>query len=275
MYKRNIKSVRVTFFFRGKAVSITYEYSDCVSVPLVVQYTKRICLTILLFVACPSLPHLSTLSHKRHDFVRNGTLHKIVFWFSVQHLPEILLIPRRIQSDIIINVHRSSCNVPFNPERFKCNLNFPDNFFLNFQIPNFMKFCLLGAKLFHPNGERIDITKLTIAYSNLCPKSHQHDMLHTLCPVWNLPRRKLCAGTAKVSRFVPQFRSHLLSVYNDLFSPTNSLVSNRIKAVRGRVILHTAKPRPQYSRIIGWVNKLNKFWLLLLQIQMPDNRHSN
>jgi hypothetical protein len=145
----------------------------------------------------------------------------------------------------------------------------------NIQILNLIKICLLGTKLFHSDIGLTDMTKLTIACSNLCLKSHQSDMLHTLCRVWNLHKRKLCAGTAKVSRFVLQFKSHLLSFYNDLLSPTNSLVSNRIKAVRGRVILRTVKPRPQYSRIIGWVNKLNRFWLLLLQIEMPDNTHSN
>jgi hypothetical protein len=121
-----------------------------------------------------------------------------------------------------------SCYILIKLEFFKDN-------FLTYSYKNFMKICPLGAKLFHPDGERIDIAKQTIAYSNLCLKSHQTDMLHTLCRVWNLRKRKLCSGTAKVSRFVLQFRSHLLSVYNDLFSPTISLVNNRIKAIRAEL----------------------------------------
>jgi hypothetical protein len=35
-----------------------------------------------------------------------------VFWFSLQLLSETFLIPRRIQRDIIINVHTTSCKVP-------------------------------------------------------------------------------------------------------------------------------------------------------------------
>jgi hypothetical protein len=45
-------------------------------------------------------------------FGKKVTEQKCVFWCSLQYLPEIFLILRRIQRDIIINVHRSSCKVP-------------------------------------------------------------------------------------------------------------------------------------------------------------------
>jgi hypothetical protein len=53
---------------------------------------------------------------------------KCVFWFSLQLLYKIVLILRRIQSDIVTNVNTSSCNVPFILVRFSLNLNYPDRF---------------------------------------------------------------------------------------------------------------------------------------------------
>jgi len=47
-----------------------------------------------------------------------------VFWFSLQLLSEIFLILGRIQEDIIINVHRSSCKVHVILVKFLSNLNF-------------------------------------------------------------------------------------------------------------------------------------------------------
>jgi hypothetical protein len=39
-----------------------------VPVAFVIQYAKHIVYIILSSVACPSLPYLSKLPHKRHDF---------------------------------------------------------------------------------------------------------------------------------------------------------------------------------------------------------------
>jgi len=49
-----------------KTVSITY--SECVSVALICQLSKCLCRIMVSSVACPTLPHFFTLSHKRHDF---------------------------------------------------------------------------------------------------------------------------------------------------------------------------------------------------------------
>ena len=53
---------------------------------------------------------------------------KCVFRFSLQLLYETFLILRRIQRDIIINVHRSSRQVPVILVRFYGDLNFLDRF---------------------------------------------------------------------------------------------------------------------------------------------------
>jgi len=51
------------------------------------------------------------LSHK-HSYVLFMDYIKVLFSFALQLLSEIFLILRRIQRDMIISVHRSSCKVP-------------------------------------------------------------------------------------------------------------------------------------------------------------------
>jgi hypothetical protein len=52
----------------------------------------------------------SPLSHKRHDFRKKIAEDKICVLVFSRNLSEIFVI--RILGDSIINVHRSSCNVP-------------------------------------------------------------------------------------------------------------------------------------------------------------------
>jgi hypothetical protein len=69
-------------------------------------------------VACLVIPYFSILSHKRHDLRKNILNVNCVFWYLLQLLSEIFLILRKIQGDIIINVHRYSCEVPV----FSCQI---------------------------------------------------------------------------------------------------------------------------------------------------------
>jgi hypothetical protein len=84
-----------------------------VSVALVIRHEKRMRHIILSSVACLAVPYFSTLSHIRHDF------REIKF---IEHKmcvsSETLFILRRIQLDIIINVHRFSREVPVIVVRF-------------------------------------------------------------------------------------------------------------------------------------------------------------
>ena len=93
-------------------------YSECVYLAFVIQYVKHMHHIILSSVACLALPYFSTLSHKSLTFWKNITEHKMrVLTFST-NLSETFLNLRRIQQDTIINVLKSSCDVPIILVRF-------------------------------------------------------------------------------------------------------------------------------------------------------------
>jgi hypothetical protein len=52
-------------------------YSECMSVALVMQHTKRMRCTVLSSVACPAVPPFSTLSHNWPDFRKQSFEDKI------------------------------------------------------------------------------------------------------------------------------------------------------------------------------------------------------
>jgi hypothetical protein len=59
------------------------------------------------------LPCFSAVYHKRRDFRGKNVLQiKYTFRFSLQLLPEMFLVLRRIQRDVIVNIHKSSDKIP-------------------------------------------------------------------------------------------------------------------------------------------------------------------
>jgi hypothetical protein len=88
-----------------------------VSVALVIQHAMRVRRFILPSVACLAALYLSTLYHKRHGLRLKLLSIKCAFLFSLQVLPEKILIIRIIEQDII-NVLRASCKVPLILVRF-------------------------------------------------------------------------------------------------------------------------------------------------------------
>jgi len=61
---------------------ICVSYSQYVSVALFIQHAKRMRRIILSSAACLVLPHFSTLSHKRYEFLDTVTERTSVFTFS-------------------------------------------------------------------------------------------------------------------------------------------------------------------------------------------------
>ena len=80
---------------------------------------KRICCIILSSVACPAVPHFSTYLINGLIFGKKLLNTKCVLGFPIQFSPETLLSLRIIERDININVHKSSCEVPFINVRFQ------------------------------------------------------------------------------------------------------------------------------------------------------------
>jgi hypothetical protein len=107
---------------------------------------------ILSSVACLALPYFSTLSRTLQNFRKKVIKRRIecVVGLSLQHSTEIFLILTRIEREIIVHVHTSSCEVP----RYSCHvvikLEFSRQIFeKNTQMSNLMKIGPVGAELFH------------------------------------------------------------------------------------------------------------------------------
>ena len=76
-----------------------------------VRHAKRM-RRIASSMACLALQYYSTLSHKRQNFRKQSSGHKMCFWFVLRISFEICLTLRRIQQDFNINLRRSLCDVP-------------------------------------------------------------------------------------------------------------------------------------------------------------------
>ena len=110
-------------------------------------------------------PHYLT---KAMIFVKTLLNIKCVLWFSLQLVPETCLILRRIQRDIIVNIHESSCKYSLILLDFK-KLEISRQFLRNIQVSNFMKIRPLGDELFHADewtDRQADMSKVIIAFRN-------------------------------------------------------------------------------------------------------------
>ena len=105
---RTVRHVRpVTAAVEKKCVT----YPECVAVALGIHQAMSV--HQLPSVACPAVQYFSTLSHRRHDFLKKTLLSmKCELWFSLQFLSETFLILRRTERDIITKEYWSSSKVP-------------------------------------------------------------------------------------------------------------------------------------------------------------------
>jgi hypothetical protein len=131
---------------------------------------QRSC-AILSSAACLAPPHFSTLSHKLHDFRKNGTEYKMCVLLFPQYLLEIFRILRIIQR-VIINMKTSSCNVPVIIVIFWGNLNYFDRFSRKKKLKYQISLKSIGSRVV-PCGQT-GMMKVVVAFRNSAkaPKNH-------------------------------------------------------------------------------------------------------
>jgi len=83
----------------------------CVCLALVIRHEMRVRHIVICGLSVSTIV-FSTLSHKRHGFLKTVTENKMCVLISLQLLSEIFLILRRTERDVIKNVYWSSCKVP-------------------------------------------------------------------------------------------------------------------------------------------------------------------
>ena len=133
-----------------KAIRIAY--SESVFVALVIQHAKRT-RHVILSVAPQVLQHFYTLYHKRHDFRKNVTEHKMC----------VLIFPTTFVWKFSHSKKNSAryyqyCTLVLKYLLFlshfnECWISLTD-FSKNTQIKNFMKIRPVGSELFHADGWR-------------------------------------------------------------------------------------------------------------------------
>jgi hypothetical protein len=137
-YKRNIKARSRNHCCRVKARNITY--FQFVSVALITQHAMRLRHTTLLSVAWQAIKYFCILPINSTIFKEKSYWICIVCCdFLCTRLCETFLILRRTEQDIIINVHRSSEEVPVIFVRLESNLNVSDRLLKNPQKSNLVK----------------------------------------------------------------------------------------------------------------------------------------
>ena len=113
-------------------------------------------------------------------YLTNGTIfekkivdHTMCVLTVSKHLSEIVFVLRRTERDMIINVYRSSCEVPNIFVEFYSNFSFLYGYSKNIRISNFTKVRPMGAGLFYADwrtdgqtARRADTTKLRVAFRN-------------------------------------------------------------------------------------------------------------
>ena len=136
--QRNTEARSCNHCCSGNSISSTY--SECVFVALSIQPETGM-RHIVIFGLPRSTIFFSTLSHKRHDFLKKKKLLNTKCVFSLQFLSETFLILRTIHRDIVINVYWSSRKVPLILSDFNENWIFSTD---SWKIPLFQNWWKSG-----------------------------------------------------------------------------------------------------------------------------------
>jgi len=94
-------------------------HSECVFVASFNQHAMRMRRAILSSVVCPAISYFSTLSHKRHDFRRKVTEHKMCVLVSPTTCAWDISHSTNDWTRFYHNVHRSLCKVA---TRYSCHI---------------------------------------------------------------------------------------------------------------------------------------------------------
>ena len=144
--QRNIKERSRNHCCSVKALSFTYSVCFLLSYPAC--------------NACPYLQYFSTLSQKTARFSKKKIIeHKMNISIVSTDLTETLLL-LGTDRDMIKNVFRSSCKVPFIIVRLKWNLIFLDRFLGKYS--NFMKTRPVGTELFMRTDRTVESQQLFV-----------------------------------------------------------------------------------------------------------------
>jgi hypothetical protein len=129
------------------------------------QQAKRMHRIILSYVIS-GWPCFSTLSHRWHGFRKKSLNIKCVFWFSLQILSEIFLIPRKMNRDIVIDMKMYSCKVSVILAKFELNSNFLYTFSKKLKYQVSAQFIKWEPSYFKRTDGETDMTKLIAAFCN-------------------------------------------------------------------------------------------------------------
>ena len=164
-------------------------------------------------------------------------------WFSLHLLSEKFLIIRRIEGDIITNVHIFSCKVPVILFKFSLNLNFLNSFSKNTQTPNSMKIRLVAAEFFRADGQT-NATELIVAFCKFFESAKKHKFRLIPDTDTNTDTR-YCFQKASVTKSI---RRSTVNQLNVLWNPKT--YNGVYKNPRTGAVLSQIKPRTfQLSRV--------------------------
>jgi hypothetical protein len=138
---------------------------------------------IMASVECLSLPHFSTLSHKRHDFLKRVFKYKMCFDF-LYDFSQASLTSKEFGEKLLYMCLGLLAKYPLVLLYFNETLIFVANFWKKYtqnnQISNFLKICIVGNDLFHVCGRtegQVDVMKLIVFFEILRMNLNLHSYL--------------------------------------------------------------------------------------------------